>query len=266
MFTMLVAVGIFLSLVSSGIIPGKKADDLVMWVATGFCLTVGGLGLIFTIKALIKEKIAKKRFKEKGIKEEEYIPEEVMVFKNAIPELRPNKSVSASKKPMKNYIFKQVGSSIIKYKLFDNDNNVVCDTTRLNKTFFEPLKVSFNNHVSNKSFTHIIGRALIGSTHQNEYFLPTGFSFRTDGLTIDDYCKMLNIQMSSVGNNKYDIIYNNLIIGNLTRSFSKKIDWLGKRVDPIEINCIEDYLDVAFFLAFAIGYCGRMSYNYRTRH
>lgn len=258
MFGLVTALAIYFTLSNLNIIPDKKSSDPdLWWIPTIFCYVVGVPGLILSITALIKEKIAKKRFKEKEMNEEDYIPEEIMVFKNAIPELKHKTQLDVDDKPMEKYIFKQVKRSIIKYQLFNQDNKLIYDSYKLNKTFFVPLKISFNNHISNKSFNHIIGRTLVGNGYKNTYFAPMFNSFRVDGLTIDDYCEMLNIQMYSTGTNQYDIRYKNALIGNIKWIATKRIIMPSNKVDPIEISCIEDYLDIVFFLCFAIGFCGR---------
>jgi len=264
LFGFVTGLGIFFTLLATNVIPGKQASDAAMWGATAFCYVIGVPGLYISISAQIKEKIAKKRFKEKGIKEEDYIPEEVMVFKNAIPELNKKNNLDISNEEMKTYIFKQVRRSIVTFKCFDENNNLVYDSHRLNKTFFVPLKVEFNNHISNKTFTHIIGRVAVGNGGNNMYFMKTPFSFRTDNLTIDDYCKMLNIQMTMTGTDQYDVRYKNGLIGGIKWFRTKRLVQPSKKVDPIYIRCTEDYLDTMFFLCFAYGFCGRDFYTTKT--
>jgi len=264
MFAFVTGLGIFFTLLATNTIPGKQASNTAMWGATAFCYVIGVPGLYIAISAKIKEKIAKKRFKEKGIDEDDYIPEEVMVFKNAIPELNKKNNLDISNKEMKTYIFKQVRRSIVTFKCFDEKNNLVYDSHRLNKTFFVPLKVAFNNHLSNKTFTHIIGRVAVGNGDQNNYFMKTPFSFRTDNLTIDDYCRMLNIQMTQTGDHQYDVRYRNGLIGGIKWFMTKRFIQPSKKVDPIYIRCTEDYLDIMFFICFAYGFCGRDLYIPKT--
>ncbi len=264
LFGFVTGLGVFFTLLALKIIPGGTDDKAALWGATAFCYVIGVPGLYISISSKIREKFAKKKFKEKGISEEEDIPAEVMVFKNAIPELKSKPKLDVKNKPMKKYVFKQVKRSIIRYKLFDENNKLVYDSYKLNKTFFVPLKVSFNNYITNKSFTHIIGRVFAGYGGDNTYFMKTPYSFRTDRLTIDDYCKMLNIQVIMTGKDQYDIKYKNSLIGNISWIRTKRLVQPSKKVDPININCIEEYLDIVYFVCFAYGFCGRELYTSNT--
>lgn len=151
------------------------------------------------------------------------------------------------------------------FTLVDESDNLVYKAQMTKFKLFGASPFQFENHVTNKTEEHIVGKTITTEEHGIVEMFSTKSTFKYDGEKIWKYLHNKGIRIKSMlSGNKIGMTYEISLEGNpiaVMASSSPKGKSFITASNYYDITCEEKDLDIVFLVAFSIARTEQTFYN-----